>query len=137
MAKNPEIVEQGVRLQRIREGLGLSRTELAGRIGVKSVTIRNAENGNSALSRDRWLKVARLAGIEANQAPEDVAYLKALDPQKAVVGNTKTLEALLVQAFKEAEEPAIARAVASLVDALGVPREQAMAMVVARKLNGQ
>lgn len=127
MRKTEERIRDGTRLREIREELGLSRSQLAGRIGASAVTIRNVENGLQSLGQGKWHKVEVLAGLRPSRLALAVEASSSQEsPQNG-----------LARAFQEAANPAIARAASAMVDATGMPREEALAILVERKMRGR
>lgn len=123
--------EEGARLTAMREALGLSRSQLAARIGVSAVTVRNAENGNQRLGLRSWQKVEALAAGGASSAVADgpATYRAAPVP----VGSSGH-EAAIRQTLAAAADPAVQAAAHALADVTAMPYEDALALVVARKL---
>lgn len=133
MTKNPQWVQEGARVQADREALGLSRSQLAARIGLSAVSVRNAENGLQRLGRDAIEKLAALVQQHTSGSgrPPTPAPISSPAPRRApATDDVVELE----RAFAAAADPTVVRAVAALVDATGMPRERALAYVVRNRL---
>ena len=69
MTKSEQLLAEGGELKDMREVLGLSRDELAQRLGIASVTLRNAEAGRTRLAARKFEVAKKLCAGAAASPP--------------------------------------------------------------------
>jgi len=125
MSKKPENVEVGKKVRAIRESLGLTRPELAGRIGISAVTLKNAELGITKLG-DRTLR--DIKRYEAKRMERNgIAKDKGPYTSESVSGNVEDIIRMTVALTSDNKIKGAAKAMA---DALGIPLDQAITILV-------
>ena len=78
----------GQRIQERREELGITRAELARRLGVTSTAVANYEGGKNALREDLLLKLFQVLDVDPNYLYQDAlmgqAFVCSVEEQSLV-----------------------------------------------------
>lgn len=122
-----ELEEQARRLREIREGLGISREEMAARLRVKFQTLKGAENGTQKLGMRTMEDAEQLAqhGILADVQGE---YR---------VGREADAARVIQMTLNLAADPTVKAAAKALAAAIGVTESEATVIIIKEKVARQ
>jgi transcriptional regulator with XRE-family HTH domain len=119
---------EGKRLREIREALGLSRIQLASKLGIGVATLKNAENGGQMIG------ARTLADAEDLLAPRVDGRAAPAVTSPPPAPNHAPLDATIKQVITMASDEAIVKAAKALSSALNVSEEEALAIVVRERI---
>jgi len=127
---------EGSRIRSMRESMGMSRNQLAGRLGISPMTLKNAENGTQRLGV-RTLREAEL--LSSTDATERKRMDVRCEEEKATHSPHANAangidESDLLKVIQAAADPAVKKAAQALADAAGITMEEALVTVITRML---
>lgn len=133
MGSSEEIRIEASRLREIRAALGLSRNEMAARLGVSPLTVKGAENGTQRLGARKF---AMAESMVAREDPADCAESAAPQAGPPSPNGQGTLlhHGNIAIVLRVAQDPEIREAARVLAKAVGITEDEALARVVSAKL---
>lgn len=133
MISTDEIQREASRLREIRAALGLSRNEMAARLGVSPLTVKGAENATQRLGARKFALAESMVVREQGADCAESAAPYAVPPSPNGQG-TLLHHGDIAIVLRVAQDPEIRDAARVLAKAVGITEDEALARVVSAKL---
>jgi transcriptional regulator with XRE-family HTH domain len=135
---------EGARLREIREGLDMTREEMAARLSVSQSTIRNVENGHQRMGVRTFAHAEQIyaderyespcpAPPEVRDAPHVFLSFRHEDAAELATVRTTALEYMVLYALADAQDPSVQLAADAMAKVLNQPVEVGLATIIARR----
>lgn len=138
--KNPEWIREGEEIRRLREAMGLSRSQLAARLGVSETTIKSVEYGTQRMGARTFRKMEEISAVFRHDgsterqplvvSEEAVSYAGTRNPPSS----EPSIQQVIRIALQSSGDEKVRMAAKTLADAAGISYEDALAVVVEQRI---
>lgn len=140
--KDPTWEEEAKTIRRLREAMGLSRSQLAGRLGISAATLKCCECGTQRMGARTFRRLEELVGSadleRTRQSRPDLAVGEAAPAYSVPASEAKSsshyVHRVIRVALQATSDERARAAATSLADATGIPFDEALAVVIEQRL---